>query len=215
MNQFLGSLALLPVEKILNAIIARDPHVAKQLFAFDSKCIEVISRRPTFSLNIRFEDGNLKLSAIDSQTLGVDANATISGNAENLLGVLAKQADHRALADASIEISGDATLVQDIHVMVQSLDVNWQDYLAPILGDVVSHELGEMQNSASAWSKSAGTSMQRSVRDYLTEEARLTPSELEVDSFSNRLDQLRLRLDRLAAKTELLKRRSALLLDTK
>ena len=215
MNQFLGSLALLPVEKILNAIVRRDPHIAKKLVAFDSKCIEVVSLRPDFSVSIRFEDDTIKLSAIDTQTLGIQADATITGNAENLLGLLTKKSDQRALADAAIDISGDATLVQDLYVTIESLDVDWQDYLAPILGDVLSNELGEIQSNARDWSKSTGTSMHRDVRDYLSEEARLVPSELEVDSFSNRLDQLRLSIDRVAAKTELLKRRYSLLAEPK
>ena len=215
MNQFLGSLALLPVEKILNAIVARDAHIAKKLVAFDSKCIEVVSLRPGFSLSIRFEDDTIKLSAIDSQTLGIQTDATITGNAESLLGLLTKKSDQRALADSAIDISGDATLVQDLHVMIESLDADWQDYLAPIFGDVLSNELGEIQSHARDWSKSAGTSMHRGVRDYLSEEARLVPSELEVDSFVNRLDQLRLSIDRVAAKTELLKRRYSLLAEPK
>jgi len=215
LNQFLGSLALLPVEKILNAIVGSDPHVATKLSAFDSKCIEVVSLRPDFSLSVRFEDGTIKLSAIDSQTLGIQADATITGKAENLLRLLAKKSDQRALADAAIDISGDAILVQDLHMTIESLDVDWQDYLAPILGDVLSNELGEIQSNARDWSKSASTSMHRGVRDYLTEEARLVPNELEVDSFSNRLDQLRLRIDRVAAKTDLLKRRYSLLAEPK
>lgn len=215
MNQFLGSLALLPIEKALNAIVARDEHVAKKLSAFDSKCIEVVSASPNFSLSVRFEDGTIKLSAIDSQTLGISADATISATAENLLGLLVKKADQRAMADAAIDISGDAALVHDLQMTIESLDVDWQDYLAPIFGDVLSNQLGEMERGARDWSKSAGTNMQRSVRDYLTEEARLVPSELEVDSFSNRLDQLRLSIDRVAAKTELLKRRYSLLPEPK
>lgn len=215
MNQFLGSLALLPVEKILNALVARDAHVAAQFSKFDSKCIEVLSQRPDFSLSIRFEDDDIKLSAIDSQTLGIPADATISGKAESLLSLLIKKSDQRAMADASINISGDAELIQDLQMTVESLDIDWQDFLAPILGDVLSNELGEIESNARGWSQSAGASMQRSIRDYLTEEARLVPSELEVDSFSNRLDQLRLSIDRTAAKTDLLKRRYSLLAEPK
>ena len=215
MNQFLRSLALVPVEKILNAIVARDAHIAKKLVAFNSKCIEVVSLRPGFSLSIRFEDDTIRLSAIDSQTLGIQTDATITGNAESLLGLLTKKSNQKALADSAIDISGDATLVQDLYVTIESLDADWQDYLAPIFGDVLSNELGEIQSHARDWSKSAGTSMHRGVRDYLSEEARLVPSELEVDSFANRLDQLRLSIDRVAAKTELLKRRYSLLAQPK
>jgi len=215
LNQFLGSVALLPLEKILNEIVTRDAYIAKQFSAFDSKCIEILSRRPDFSLSVRFEDEAIKLSAIDSETLGITVDATISGKAENLLALLARKSDQRALADSSIDISGDATLVQDLHVTIQSLDIDWQDYLAPILGDVLSHELGQIERNAKQWGKSAGDNMERGVRDYLTEEARLVPGRLEVESFTDRLDQLRLRLDRVAARSDLLMRRYSLLSESK
>ncbi len=215
MNQFLGSLALLPIEKILNAIVDRDPHIAKKFSAFDSKCVEVISTSPAFTLSLRFEDGAIKLSAIDSETLGIEVDATVSGRAEKLLNLLASSSEKRAMADAGIEISGDATLVQDLHMAIESLDVDWQDYLAPIFGDVISHELGEVDRHARDWNKSAGGNMRRNIRDYISEEARLAPSVLEVDSFSNRLDQLRLGIDRAAARTELIERRVSLLLEAK
>ena len=196
-------------------MIKRDPHIAKQLLAFDAKCLEVLCSSPEFTLNLRFEDGTLKLSAIDSQTLGIEADATISGKAEKLLGLLINNSENRALADADINISGDALLVQDLHRTIESLDIDWQDYLAPILGDVISHELGEIDRQARDWSKSANDNLRRNIRDYLSEEARLVPSALEADSFSNRLDQVRLGIDRIAARTELLQRRLSLLLDAK
>jgi len=211
LNPFLGSLALIPVEKILNTIVGRDPHIAKQFLEFDSKCIEIISRQPSLTLHLRFEDGAVRLSAIDTESLGIEADATISGKAETLLRLLGQKSDQRPLANAALDISGDATLVQDLQMTIESLDINWQDYLAPILGDVLSNELGEVERSAKDWGRSAGGSMRRNVRDYLSEEARLVPTALEVDSFSNRLDHLRLGIDRLEAKTELLQRRLALL----
>ncbi|MEX0963461.1 MAG: SCP2 sterol-binding domain-containing protein, partial [Pseudohongiellaceae bacterium] len=112
MNQFLGSLALLPVEKILNTLVARDPHIANKFSRFDSKCVEIICSSPKTSLSLRFEDGEIKLSAIDCQTLGIEADATIAGSAESLLSLLLDGAEHRALANAAIDISGDALLVQ-------------------------------------------------------------------------------------------------------
>lgn len=195
--------------------MARDAHIAAQFSKFDSKCIEVLGRRPEFSLNMRFEDNSIKLSAIDSETLGIQFDASISGKTESLLNLLIKNSSQRAMANADLDISGDAELVQDLQMTIESLDINWQDYLAPILGDVLSNELGKAENNARGWSQSVSASMQRGIRDYLTEEARLVPNRLEVDSFSNRLDQLRLGIDRTAAKTDLLKRRYSLLTESK
>ena len=215
MNPFLGSLVLLPIEKIVNAIKDRDPHIAKQFSPFDGKCVEVLCTQPPFTLSLRFEDDAIRLSAIDSETLGIEADATIAGSLEKLFGLLVTDPDRRALAASGIDISGDATLVQDLHQATTSLDIDWQDYLAPILGDVASHELGEIDRQLRDWGKSAGENLHRSVRDYLTEEARIAPSAREVESFSNRLDQLRLGVDRSAARMELMARRIELLGESK
>ncbi len=213
MNQFLGSFALIPIENILNAIIKRDAHIARQLLAFDDKYIEVLSTKPEFSLILRFQDNSIKLSAIDSQTLGIQADATIAATAEKLFGLLMQASNERALADTAIKISGDASLIQDLYTLADSLDVDWQDYLAPLLGDILSNELGKFADASRVWGKAAGESMQRNVHDYLSEEARLVPSKTEVESFGDRLDQLRLGIDRAMAKTELLKRRLELVLE--
>ncbi len=215
MSQFLGSLALLPIEKLVNAVIARDPHVVKKLGGFDGKSIEVVSTTPSFTLSLRFEDEVLKLSAIDSQTLGIEVDARISGKAEELLSLLLQDPEKRALADSGIDIEGDATLIQDLQVTLASLDISWQDYLTPFLGDIISQELGEIETRMRDWSTAANDSLRRNVRDFLSEEARLAPSALEVDSFSNRLDRLRLSLDRVSARAELFERRLTLLSSSK
>lgn len=211
LNQFLNSLALLPIEKIVNAIVIRDEHIAGRLSEFNSKCIEVVSTKPDASLLLRFEDGLVKLSAIDSLTLDIEPDATISGSMESLLRLLLKPPEQRAMADGNIDISGDATLVQDLQHSIESIDYDWQDLLSPILGDIVSNELGEVERKAKDWGKSANRNLQRSIRDFLTEEARVAPGTLEVESFENRLDQLRLKIDRVGAKTELIQRRIDLL----
>jgi ubiquinone biosynthesis accessory factor UbiJ len=211
LNQFLGSLVLIPIEKVLNALINRDAHIARKFATFDGKCIEIVSQQPAASLVIQFQHSAIKLSAIDSLTLGIEADASICGKAEDLLRLLVNASKQTAMADAAIDISGDAELVQDLHRTIDLLDIQWQDYLAPFVGDIISNGLGDLERSTRDWSKHAGDSLQ----NYLSEEARLVPSKMEVESFSNRLDQLRLRLDRALAQSELHQRRLSLLIESK
>lgn len=211
MNQFIGSLALLPFESLLNTMLKRDAYIAQKLAPFHGKYIEVLASKPDFSLILGFEDEAIKLSAIDSKTLRISPDASISAKAEKLLGLLQAGSNERALADKDINISGDGTLVQDIHMMIGSLDIDWQDYLGPLLGDILSNELGKIVDASKNWSNAASINIQRNIHDYLSEEARVVPSRLEADSTADRLDQLRLQIDRATAKTELLARRLTLL----
>ncbi|PCJ25903.1 MAG: hypothetical protein COA96_06550 [SAR86 cluster bacterium] len=202
MNQFFGTIALLPVEKILNALVARDSHIVKQLRSFDDKAITIVSHAPHFSLSVFFDEGRIKLSAIDNASLNIEPDAIISGKAEDLLKLLFQHAENRALANPAISISGDAILVQDLYKMLASLDLEWEDYLAPMMGDILSHEIGKFSRDAKNWSQEANTNIQRNIHDYLVEETNAVPDTDELESFNDSLDQLRLSIDRATARAE-------------
>lgn len=207
MNQFLGMLALLPIEKILNGLASHDPHIVAQLRDFDGKAIEINSHSPGFSICIIFDEGHIKLSAIDSASLMCEPDASIAGKAEDLLELLLSRQESRALANTAISITGDAVLVQELYNVLGNLDLDWEDYLSPILGDILSNEVGKFSRKAKSLSKSANSSMQRNLHDYLVEETRAVPPREELDSFSDDLDHLRLNIDRAAALAEQIRSR--------
>lgn len=206
-NQFLGMLALLPIEKILNGLASHDPHIIAQLRSFDGKTIEILSRSPDVTICLLFEDGNIKLSAIDSASLMLEPDATISGKAADLLELLLTRPEQRALANTAISIGGDAVLVQELYKVLGTLDLDWEDYLAPLLGDILSNEVGKFSREAKNLSQAASSNMQRNLHDYLVEETRAVPAREELDRFSDDLDQLRLNIDRASARTEQIRSR--------
>ncbi len=207
LNQFVGMFALMPVEKILNTLASRDPYIAAQFGKFDGKVLEINCHRPSLTINLRFEDDSLKLGAIDCDTLGIQADAVISGSAADLLQLLAQDSSDRPLANDAINISGDAILVQDIYHTISELDVDWDDLLSPLLGDLLSNEFRNLSKNTRSFSEHARQSMSRNIDDYLTEEARLIPDKSAVDSFGDDLDRLRLRIDRAGAQADIIRKR--------
>ncbi|MCH7817406.1 MAG: SCP2 sterol-binding domain-containing protein [Proteobacteria bacterium] len=202
MNQFLGSIVLFPIEQILNQLLKNDAHLAKRLSPFAGKVIQVKSSMPTISLTLSFDAGRIRLSAIDSETLMLNPDAIISGRSSDLLDLIIIKSDRRPLANKAISISGDVLLVQDIYHTLMDLDIDWEDYLAPLLGDVITNEIGQFADDVRQWSDGAKRSMQRNVDDYLKEEIRVVPGRAEVDSFGDDLDRLKLDIDRLQARTD-------------
>lgn len=201
-KQFLGMLALLPIEKIINGLASHDPHVVEQLRGFDSKAIEILSHSPSVSIFLLFDEGNIKLSAIDSADLMLEPDATISGKAADLLELLFTRPEHRPLANTAISIGGDAVLVQELYNVLSSLDLDWEDYLAPVLGDILSNEVGKFSREAKNFSQTTSSNMRRNVHDYLVEESRAVPAREELNRFNDDLDLLRLNIDRAAARAE-------------
>ncbi len=199
-------MVLWPIEEILNRLIASDSYVSERLRPFDGKLIEVHCQAPSLNISVLFDYERLKLSAVDSVTLQLTPDARISGKSADLLQLL-NRSDQQPLANTAISIEGDAQLVQDLYNTLNNLDLDWEDYLAPILGDVATNELGQFSSNARNWSAEAGRSMHRNVDDYLKEEARLVPGREEVDSFNDSLDRLRLNIDRVKARADRLQSR--------
>lgn len=206
MSQFLGSLLLKPAEQMLNHLLSRDDYLAARLKPFTGKSIALHSEKPRAQITLTLMEGRLRLSALDSDLLHELPDASIRGDASDLLGLLLDPTS-RPLANPAIEVAGDSLLVQDLFTTLRELDLDWEDYLAPLLGDVVTHELGQFSTQAQHWGKEVRQNLGRSMEAYLKEERQLVPDRASVDGFATQLDALRLRLDRLGARTESLQSR--------
>ena len=200
MNAFLGSIVLLPVEQILNQLLQRDKYIAAQLTVFSGKVMEVQIHAPKMHITLLFDKERIQLSSLDCVTLGLKPDASISGSASALWSLLQFDSTRRPLVNSGISTSGDSALIQDLYNTLRDLDIDWQDYLAPVLGDIITNELGELSLQAKQWSDEAGKKLRRNVRDYLLEEVRIIPQRDELDRFSSNLDSLRLAIDRAAAR---------------
>jgi ubiquinone biosynthesis protein UbiJ len=202
----------LPVEKILNHLLRNDPYLAAQLAPFDGKTIEVQSTAPTTAICCSIDRGAIRLSSLGSEYVGLHADAVIVGRAVDLVNMLFTDNSSRALANPAISVSGDAVLVQELYGTIRKLDIRWQDYLAPFLGDVITNELEQVADSSHRWSKHASASVRRNIDDYLREETNLLPDRNEVAAFGDVLDRLKLDIDRIQARARLLNDRLDILL---
>ncbi len=196
----LGSLILWPVEHLLNQLIQRDSYLRDKVAVFNGKTIAVHSHSPNLNLTLQIDADGLQLSAHDADTLGIAPDAGIAGKLVDLLGLLTADASRKALVNEKIQISGDASLVQDLYLTSKQLDIDWQDYLAPLLGDALTHEVGKFQQRSAEVVADSAQRMKRNVESYLKDERQLLPHEEDVARFMDGLDTLRLQTDRLNAR---------------
>ena len=108
-----------------------------------------------------------------------------------------------------LSISGDAELIQALYHFASDLDLKWEDYLAPFLGDLLTREATRASDAARQWGSDAAASLTETLDEYLAEEARILPSAGEIDYFNDSVAALRLRLDRLEARLQLLENADA------
>lgn len=199
-----GSALLFPVEKLVNGLIAGDAHVAGNLSRFHGKRVEV--RTPHTGINLLFDAGGIRLSTLDAEALGEPADVTVRGAAPQLFKLLTDSG--RPLADREIRVEGDAELLLDLQRALDEIDVRWQDYLGPILGDILTVGLSGAVTDARDLARDAGGNIKRNLENFVQYEAGVMPTPEEMGLFVARVDELRLRLDRLQARIENLDRPS-------
>lgn len=199
----LAGLALLfPVESLVNGLIAQDSHVAANLSRFHGKRVEV--RTPHTGFDLQFNAGGIRLRTLDAEASGEPVDVTVRGSAPQLFRLLTDS--ERPLADREIRVEGDAELLLDLQRALDEIDVRWEDYLWPILGDVLTGGLSSVVTDARDLARDAGGNIKRNLENFVQYEAGVMPSPEEMGLFVARVDELRLRLDRLQARIENLNR---------
>lgn len=122
------------------------------------------------------------------------------------LGLLALARGRRPTSTA-VEFDGDAQLGRDMQELLASLDIDWEEALARIIGDLPAHQAGNLARSGRRWGERSVTSLLLDVSEYLKYERRLLPPAHAVRNFSDEVDRLRDDTARLEARVQRLAHR--------
>ncbi len=199
MNALLSTSLFAPFEATLNALLKQDPASAMRLRPYLGKCLRIECTNPVaMTAYLLVEDERLSLRSIHEG----DSDAAISASAGAFATLLMSRSQTDALFTPSVVLAGDTHLVQALHRIIAGLEIDWEDHFANVFGDVATHQLGEWTRRARAWAQKSRKSVVDDIEEYLHEEARILPTKSEFTQFNNRVDELKLRLDRIQAKTQ-------------
>ncbi|MEX0732621.1 MAG: SCP2 sterol-binding domain-containing protein [Aquisalimonadaceae bacterium] len=193
--------ALQPLARTLNHVLALDPASADRLARLNGRSVAVRLTAPTLTIHIHFADGALNL-ALTPPGNDHTPDATVTGSAGALL-ALARDPEQGGEA---VEFSGDLGLVRDLRGLLAKADLDWEEQIARVLGDIPAHQLGNAARGFFSWLGATRQATESGIAEYLTEESRQLPTAVEVDQFLSDIDRLRQDADRLTARVKLLER---------
>ena len=204
MNELLGPIAIRPVEDLLNRVLAKDSYLQSRLKTFSGKSLQISVHPLGTTVTVLFEQDRIRLLSSPAELLDIEITASIRGNVSELLPLLIEKPDRRPLSNPAITITGDINFIQDIYAILHNLDIDWEDYLAPMLGNLITNELSQFGKDLQEWTQQVSSNMKRNVDEYLKEEERIFPKKEQLKDFSEELERLKLKIDRVKAKFNVL-----------
>ena len=136
-----------------------------------------------------------------------DADTVLRGTPVALMRMgLAKHAGD-ALFAGDVKISGDVELGQEFSDILDGLDIDWEEHLSHLTGDLVAHKVGNVVRDVFAWGRQTVDTLGQDTAEYLQEESEALPNRDEVENFLSLVDVTRTDVDRLEARVQRLQSR--------
>jgi ubiquinone biosynthesis protein UbiJ len=203
-NPTLHTAGLAAAEAAANAALRLSPHSIESLKGLAGQVLALECTRPALTVYVHAdEDGALKLRGVHDGEVAT----RVRGSAEDFAELARAEDPAAALINGNLRLDGSSATLLSMQRVLGGLDIDWEAPLVAGLGDVVGHQIAGMLEGALAWSRQAGSNLQRQLREFATEEARLAPPPLELEHFYEDIQTLSERSERLAQRVERLRRR--------
>ena len=190
-------LTLEGLERAINALLALDPVARERLAGLHGKTVRIQLSGIDLTIHVvPGHDGRVRLLG----SIEGEPDATLTGSPLDLVRASDKEQGHAQLFAGNVRVDGDTGVAQRFSDALGGLDIDWEEQLSKLTGDVFAHELGRGLRGARRESERVGRSMRDNLSEYLTEEARVLPHRYEVEDFIVDVDALRDDADRLEAR---------------
>lgn len=201
----LTSAALAGLESLINGLLALGPDTSARLARLHGQVIGLELRG--FGLRLYFipTPERLLLQGRIEQA----PDALLIGTPLALASIGLKDDKVGELFSGRVEIQGNVELAQRFGRILGQLDIDWEEQLSRLVGDVAAHESGQLVRKTGRWLGESRQSLELGLSEYLQEETRLLPRPEEVAEFNRGVDELRDGVERLLARIHLLEQRKA------
>lgn len=193
----LPSLFLAGLESAINRCLRLDTTAQRRLAKLAGKIIALELRGLTTIYVMPHAGGVDLLGGYAGQP-----DTVISGAPFSLMRLGLGKGERRLLFEGTVEVRGDVELGQRFENILRGIDIDWEEQLSRLIGDVAAHQVGVVARGARGWGTQSAGNLRRDVRDYLQEETGQLPRYEEVDEFTAAVDRLRADTDRLTARMQ-------------
>ncbi|MCP4389664.1 MAG: hypothetical protein GY802_15320 [Gammaproteobacteria bacterium] len=120
-----------------------------------------------------------------------EVDARISGRLMALVNLASHDDKVSTSIQERVNYEGNVALAQKLQSILANLDIDWEEALAQHSGDVIAFQLHQRARRFGDWLGQSAESLLQTSSEYLREEARLSPSQVEFEQFQLQLTTLK------------------------
>lgn len=187
-----------PLQQALNAWLALDPNSTARMQSLQGGVVEIDLRGPDLQLYLFVEGDYLRVTGYCDES----AQAIIRATPLALTRLALGRDREAALFGNGVTLLGDTGLATRMQQLLADADIDWEEHLSHIVGDIAAHQAGRAGRGLLDWGRKTLDTLWMNSDEYLHEELRATPLRREVDEFMAGVDQLRAGVDRAAQRVQ-------------
>jgi len=130
------------------------------------------------------------------------ADVTIKGSPVAFAASAIQNTNESDFDKLGLRVSGDMELAQDVSVLFQQLDIDWEEQLSRVTGDFPARKIGNLFRHISQWRQQATNDLAQNMGEYLQEERRDLATQSRVEKFVENVDELRADVDRMTQRVQ-------------
>lgn len=186
-------LATAALEKVINQALRLDPESLNRITALEGKVIAVAIDGIGVEFYLVPTAQGLRVQSVFEG----EPDVRIRGGLFSLarMGMVEHPA---SLFGKGVEMEGDTHLGRQVQQILDGLDIDWEEQLSRLTGDVVARQIGNVVRGFAQWGLNSAETLGRDVAEYLQEESRDLVVKEELTPFLDQIDTLRSDVDRLA-----------------
>jgi ubiquinone biosynthesis protein UbiJ len=192
------SFVLATAEKVLNRYLQLDPETIIRLRELDGKVIAMQFQHLDYQVYFQCIANKICLLA---KYNGL-ADVTLQGTPFDFMRLGVTEGSSSALFASDIVVSGDMEVAEKFKAVFAQLNIDWEEQLSQVTGDVIAHQVGSFVRALCEWARQSSSTLQKDITEYMQEETRLLPTRVELEDFFAAVDVLRNDVDRLQARIE-------------
>jgi len=190
-------LATAALEKALNHCLQMDPETLDQVTRLEGKVVALAIIGLGRSIYLVPTADGLRVQSVFEG----EPDVTIKGGVFSLARLGLSENPASVFGDG-VEMEGDAQLGRKVQYILDSLDLDWEEQLSRLSGDVIAHQVGNTVRELFSWGSKTAETLGRDVAEYFQEESRDLVVKPELDQFLDQIDVLRSDVDRLAQRVK-------------